>query len=229
SIVWNFRLPSMNPAGSSGGNNPDDVIGEGGPMVVPGTYTVEMNLVQRGVSSQLAAPVSFKTVHLNHATMPVQDKEAVLAFAEKVASLQRAVGAAQQFSAAMKERMRLAQKAIQLSNRTPETQLATLQQMQQRLILLDEELNGDASLSRREFETLPGISGRVSSVVYGLFYITGAPTQTWKDNFAYAGTLFSRWLEKLETLNKELLDMENRLEQDGAPYTPGRFPRWKPE
>ena len=229
SIVWNFRLPSMNPAGSSGGNNPDDVIGEGGPMVVPGTYSVELNVIQRGVSSRLAGPVSFNTVHLNHSTMPVADKEAVLAFAEKVASLQRAVGAAQQFSAAMKERMRLAQKAIQLSNLTSETQLATLQQMQQRLQQLDEELNGDASLSRREFETLPGISGRVSSVVYGLFYITGAPTQTWKDNFTYAGTLFSRWLVQLETLNKDLLNLENRLEQEGAPYTPGRFPQWKPE
>jgi len=161
--------------------------------------------------------------------MPVQDREAVLAFSEKVASLQRAVGAAQQFTAAMKERMRLSLKAIQLSNLTPETQRAAMQQMQQRLVQLEEELNGDASLSRREFETLPGIAGRVSSVVYGLFYSTGAPTQTWKDNFAYAGALFSRWLVQLEAVNKELIDMENRLEQDGAPYTPGRFPQWKSE
>ncbi len=229
SIVWNFRMPSMNPANTSGGSNPDDVIGEGGPMVAPGTYNVTLSVVQRGVSSVLAGPVSFNTVHLNHGTMPVQDREAVRAFAEKVASLQRAVAAGQQFSAAMKERMRLIQKAIQQSNRTPETQLASLNQMQLQLEQMNEELNGDASLSRREFETLPGISGRVSSVVYGLFYITGAPTQTWQDNFTYAGKLYSRWLEKLEVLNKELLDLENSLELDGAPYTPGRFPRWKPE
>ncbi len=219
----------MNPAGASAGNNPDDVIGEGGPMVAPGTYNVTLAVVQRGVSSVLAGPVSFNTVHLNHGTIPVQDKEAVRAFSEKVASLQRAVGAGQQFAAAMKERMKLIQKAIQQSNSTPETQLARLQQMQVQLQQLDEELNGDGSLARREFETLPGIAGRVSSVVYGLFYITGAPTKTWQDNFAYTGNLFSRWLEKLEALNKDLLELENSLEQDGAPYTPGRFPRWKPE
>ncbi|MEN9511326.1 MAG: hypothetical protein RLZZ370_1145 [Bacteroidota bacterium] len=229
SIVWNFRLPSMNPANTSGASNPDDVIGEGGPMVAPGTYNVTLAVVQRGVSSVLAGPVSFNTVHLNQGTMPVQDREAVLAFSEKVASLQRAVAAGQQFAAAMKDRMKLIQKAIQQSNRTPETQLARLHQMQAQLQQLEEELNGDGSLARREFETLPGIAGRVSSVVYGLFFFTGAPTQTWQDNFTYAGKLHSRWLEKLETLHKELLDVENSLEQDGAPFTPGRFPRWKPE
>ena len=75
---------------------------------------------------------------------------------------------------------------------------------------------------------MPGIVSRVQTVVGGQWSNTSAPTETQREQLAVATDLFAAMVEDL----RELVDvavpaLEDRLEQAGVPWTPGRgVPRW---
>jgi hypothetical protein len=88
-------------------------------------------------------------------------------------------------------------------------------------------LNGDRSLSSREFETLPGINGRVGFAYYNTWYNFTEPTGTAKEQFAIAKEMYPPVREKLNEAIKAVDAMEQKLSDNKVPYTPGRDERWK--
>ena len=88
-------------------------------------------------------------------------------------------------------------------------------------------MNGDASLSKREFEIPPSINGRIGTIEYTLWTSTSAPTQTAINSFDIAAKQFDILLPELKSIDEEIKIVEATLEKNGAPYTPGRFPEWK--
>jgi len=125
--------------------------------------------------------------------------------------------------------VKLLRKAALESNMDLSAVATELQQIQQTMHQLEMELNGDGSLSRREFEVAPGIMGRVRKSVSSLYYISGAPTETWKGQYTAASKQLSSWLDAVRILDERIKAVEDRMEKGKAPYTPGRFPSWKPE
>ena len=74
----------------------------------------------------------------------------------------------------------------------------------------------------------PGISGRLSRVTWG-WSSTSAPTGTQQESYRVAAEQFSALLPELQQLvERDLVTLEDQLERLGAPYTPGRMPRWQP-
>jgi hypothetical protein len=228
-IVWNFRMPVVNPVLLSDGRNSDDPVGPGTAMVPPGRYTVEMYVMQHGNMVKLSDTVGFNCVHLNHATFTAEDKAAVFAYARKATEMQRSAMAGASYFNSMGERVKLLRKAALESNMDLSAVATELQQIQQTMHQLEMELNGDGSLARREFETAPGIMGRVRKSVSSLYYISGAPTETWKGQYTAASKQLSSWLDAVRILDERIKAVEDRMEKGKAPYTPGRFPSWKPE
>jgi hypothetical protein len=56
---------------------------------------------------------------------------------------------------------------------------------------------------------------------------SSAPTGTERDAFRYAGEAFGAALEELRTIVEvDLAQVDQALEDAGAPRTPGRLPRW---
>jgi hypothetical protein len=90
-------------------------------------------------------------------------------------------------------------------------------------------MNGDRSMSVREFAVVPGIEGRVDNIVGGLWYTTQDETTTMKQAYNQVADVFGPWLGRLSKVNDQLIALENKLEKEGAPYTPGRFPVWHKE
>jgi hypothetical protein len=78
--------------------------------------------------------------------------------------------------------------------------------------------------------TLPSLSRRVGRALGTQMNSTSAITQTSRDNYDIVAKAFPPLLEKLRVLIEEdLKKLENDLEEIGAPWTPGRVPRWKIE
>ena len=99
--------------------------------------------------------------------------------------------------------------------------------LRQRLIDINRTLNGDFSVARRQIETPPSISGRVETIVFGLWYTRQAPTQTQQDAYAISAEAFGPILSDLARIAQtEIPAIERQLEQAGAPWTPGRIPVW---
>jgi hypothetical protein len=90
-------------------------------------------------------------------------------------------------------------------------------------------LNGDASRSRREFESLPGINSRIGYIVYSLWNTTSAPTQTQQDAYQLASKQLGPVCRNLKAVGVQISELEAQLEKSGAPATPGRIPEWNEE
>ena len=96
-----------------------------------------------------------------------------------------------------------------------------------RLNKVNIQFNGDASRSKREFETLPSINGRIGGMVYGLWSTSSAPTQSYFNSYQLASKQFASVLDELKLIDQEVRKLENELEKKKTPYTPGRLPDWK--
>ena len=99
--------------------------------------------------------------------------------------------------------------------------------VEKRLTAADIKMNGDASLAKREFETVPSINGRIGTIEGTLWSATSAPTLTAINSFEIASKQFAALLPELKSIDEEIKKVEVTLEKNGAPYTPGRLPEWR--
>jgi hypothetical protein len=103
----------------------------------------------------------------------------------------------------------------------------TIRELEIRLNSVNRLLNGDGSLARREFETAPSVRGRVFYIIGSLWNTTAAPTQTQISSYETAAGEFTPVYNELKAIAAEVKKLEDLLEKNGAPYTPGRLPEWK--
>jgi hypothetical protein len=104
-----------------------------------------------------------------------------------------------------------------------------LRATEQRLKDVQASFEGDPVKSRRNEPAPPGIAERVQRIVEGSWVATAAPTGTQRDGYAIAAKQFARTLADLRAvIETDLKSIEERAEAAGAPWTPGRLPRWEP-
>lgn len=234
-VAWDLRYPPFSPVPATPPPSPDDnPFGSppAGPLAAPGTYTVALALRRNAALTPIGEPQTFTTVPLGTASIPMseQDRAALLAFQQQTGHLQRAVLGAAQAVREQQQRIALVKRAIA---ETPGADAALNEQVrgvEDRLREIATSLNGDAVVARRNEPTPPSIVQRVQGIVSGHWTSTSAPTRTHRDAYRIAAEAFAPVLERLRTL--VVVDMkaiDERLEALGAPYTPGRVPRWRPE
>jgi photosystem II stability/assembly factor-like uncharacterized protein len=228
-VAWDLRYPAPNPSSTSaGGPRPSWRRPPRGPLVVPGAYSVTMAKKVRGEITAMGEPRRFEVKYLGNTTLPASDRSAALTFQQQTAELRRAVMGAGRMLDYAQERLDHIKVALR------DTPGATTEQMSQAdalVVRLDDlrvVLNGDDTVSSRNEPTAPGISDRLSRVTEG-WTSTSAPTGTQQESYRVAAEQFSELLPELQRLIEgDLVALEEELERLGAPYTPGRMPRWQP-
>ncbi len=228
-VAWDLRYPYSGPVNlkQGGAQSPWDDE-RGGPLVMPGQYTVTISSRVRGEETVLAGPVEFNTKLLGLNAMANTDHDGVLAFRQEADDLHRAVQGASRTLGDAKSRLSHIRQAIKDTPALDTSLLGEVDALSIRLADLGILLNGDSTIRRRSEPTTPSISSRAGWVVYGMMNNTSGPTQTMRDNLALTGRLFAPVLEDLTGLvTVDLKDLEDKLEAAGAPYTPGRIPVWK--
>lgn len=226
-IVWDFRYGSPAPVTGRRIPQPDELFGfvEVGYFVAPGQYTVSLSKYEDGKVTDLAGPVSFNCKLLEQGSIPT-DFPANVTFYEKAAKLRKAVGAAGDLMDNMRDRLKNAELAILDMPAPAKELLENVHKLRQTLVQHSVTLRGDEARARREFETLPSVSDRIFSIIYNGASSTAPVTETAKQSFAIASKQFGTLLGDLKKLNAEILRLENQLEINNAPYTPGRWPEW---
>ncbi|MEM9985968.1 MAG: glycosyl hydrolase, partial [Bacteroidota bacterium] len=222
---WNLRYPSTAPVSDRVSQDGDN----GGFLVLQGRYAVAMGKVVNDVYTELVPAKAFEVKALDNLTLPAEDQAALLAFQNKVSELRRSIRAAVAIHGEMEKKIGHIKAAIRQAPGVPFDMMTQVREMEQVLNVLDRDLNGDRSLSRREIETLPGISGRVESIVWGLSGTRSAPTTTMQRNYELAAEAFEPAYEQIKQLSEQIQALEEKLEAYGAPYTPGRIPTWMRE
>lgn len=227
-ITWDFRYPPTVPA-KLNEEPDDDPFSEPdlGMMALPGTYKVSMAKSVNGVITELAAPVSFKAVPLNAQQLPEKDRIALSEFQKKVGKLRGAVLGAGEVTGELTNRIKLIKKAILNTPSVPASLLAEAKAVESQLNLISRALNGDNSLRRRNENVPVSITERIEGIVYDQWQAWQSSTQTQLDALRIAGEEFTPVLSQLRKIAEEdIRKIEDKMENAGAPWTPGRLPVW---
>jgi photosystem II stability/assembly factor-like uncharacterized protein len=227
-ISWDFRYPAstpielQKPAFDNPFSDPDR-----GPLALPGTYTVSLSKVVNGLTTEMVPPTEFKTKLLANTTLPAEDKDALFKFQEEVAEFQRVVSGTAKTLGELNNKLKYFYKAVNNTSGIPDDVSDRIVKTDQQLKTLNRKLNGDQSLSSRDFETPPSITGRIYTIVYGLWSSTSAPTQTQITSFDIAKDQFEEVYDEIKTVTQQdIPEIEKSLEEAGASWTPGRLPEW---
>jgi photosystem II stability/assembly factor-like uncharacterized protein len=229
-LVWDFDYAPFTPVNFSAFDPEENPFG--GPprgfRALPGDYTVSMEKFEDGMYTQLVAPQPFKAVALNNTSLPAEDKAALLAFNKKVAELQRVVSGTSAYMGDINNRLRFVKEAVMRGHGVNTAEASKkIFELERRMLDLGTAMNGDASLSRREFEALPGIGGLVNGIAYSLWNTSAAPNGNMEQAYQQAAQKFGTVHGGVKAVDAELKALEQQLEKSGAPYTPGRLPDWK--
>lgn len=227
-IVWDFHTAVKGPVDftpfdeSQVFSSPDQGI-----FVLPGDYKVSLSKFEDGVYTELVSPQPFKVEALNMATMAATDKKALSDFGKKAEELHRAVDGTDAYRNELVNKLRYMKQAVMETPALDQSLVKEMINLERRLAEANKKLNGDASLSRREFEAPPSINFRIGNIMGGLLSSTAAPTSTFMNSYNQAAKEFAPVLAEIKAVGEEVKKLELKLEQSGAPYTPGRVPDWK--
>jgi photosystem II stability/assembly factor-like uncharacterized protein len=227
-ITWDFRYPPFSPISTSPAS-------EGAPwdepdmgyMVVPGTYKVSLSKFDNGKFYELSAPVSFTCSTLNTSSLPLTDKAALNTFNKKVADLTRAMNAADAYRNDLAGKLPYLEKAVLDASNVPNDTYGQVLAIKTKLDSINVKLNGDPLRARYEGVSPISLKGRVDYIAGSLWSTTSAPTTTFMQNYDIAASQFSGILTALQEISNDVQQVENTLDKYGAPYTPGRLPKWK--
>jgi photosystem II stability/assembly factor-like uncharacterized protein len=229
-LSWDLRdpatvLPRPRPAEAD-----EDVFQEppGGPLVMPGRYSLTLSKRVAGKTEKLAGPVEFAVAPEGAGAMDVAALKELREFQAKVARLRRAVSGALDVTDELSRRLDSLRRALdQTPGAKPEwkTQVRELEGRTREALRV---LRGDAALRARNENTPTSISERVEYAIDSSRLSLAKPTQTQREAYRIAGEEFSAELAKLRKVFKEdVPELEKAMEAAGAPWTPGRLPEWK--
>lgn len=224
-VAWDLRYPPVDPIRLTQGSTSPWYSPPRGPLVVPGTFTVEIAKRVDGVVTSLGGPQTVVVESLTLATLPVEDKEVLLAFQRKAGALQRAIWGAGAASGEALNRLKLIRKAFLAAPEAGQALADESYVIEKQLKEIQLKLYGDETMWRRGEATSPSISRRVSVQLAA----TAAVTGTVKRDYEIAADEFGGLLEQLRQLIEvDLKKLEDKMEAAGAPWTPGRgVPKWK--
>lgn len=225
-VTWDFRFPSTSPIRLSNQKLEYYQSRDVGYFVMPGQYQVSISKVVQGEITQLTEPESFTVKLLGINKLQATDRNELIAFQSDVAELYRAVRSVASVKAEMDKKLKSIKQAI---IETPDISLdlkSSVDKIEARLKSVTIKLAGDRTLRKHQFEQAPSIAGRISSVIYGLWRTTSAPTETQKLQYEIAGEEFVPALAEIKELHALIIELDKKLDQFNAPWTPGRLPDW---
>ncbi len=228
-VAWDLRFPPPNPiALQAPEEDPFENLIQG-PLVVPGTYRVALTRWLEGEETALGSPQTFTVKPLGTATLPAQDRAALLAFQQKTAALQRAVLAAVEVVAEAHRRLDHIDKAIRETPAVDQALVRVARASRERLRGIETLLSGDDVVKAYNEPVAPSISERVEQIIDGHWWTTAAATTTFLRLYDLTAQDFAPVLAQLRQLIEvDLRELETQLENAQAPWTPGRLPQWQP-
>ncbi len=221
-IAWDLRHPA-----------PDAVVASPAPLApwqsppqgflaMPGEYTVSLSQRVRGVTTELAPPQPFTVTAMRTGALEGATPAAVTAFWDRVASLRRAVTAAEASWAELDVMTGLLAAAIAETQSAPTQLDDQWQVIRTELHEIDERMNGN--LGRRKIGELlrTSVRDRMEFVWYGVAWSTYGPTPAHEEQLGYAEEEFAGLRDRLNTLREETIpQLQAAIIAASGPHTPG--------
>jgi photosystem II stability/assembly factor-like uncharacterized protein len=222
-VAWDLRLPSTQAIGSRSPFEGEDGEAPRGVLAAPGTYTVSLAKQVAGTTTELAGPVRFEVARLRPGALPGADPKETAAFLARLAEVSGATSAATQALSQALKRVESLGVALGRSRSGPDGLDAELHAIRQELHAIDEALVGNRARASVEDDGVTTITRRVQVAQIGTAWSTYGPTPTHRRSLEIAEAELAKVRERLNgVLERRLPALETKLEQAGAPWTPGR-------
>jgi len=227
-ITWDLRYQGTSPVKVKDKFNPTAKTASS-TLVMPGKYSVEMELVTRNGIEKLAGPKWFNTKALRNTTLPVKDRSELIAFQKQSNELARAMRGTERFTIELVKRVEYLKQALL---NTPGADFELLTKAEEISRELDDILfkfNGQPSKASAE-EVPPQhvpLNDRLNVLAYTHWRSTAPITQTERTAYEVLVEEFPPVLNEVKKIyNEEILPLEAQMENLAAPWTPGRIPEW---
>lgn len=227
-FFWDLRSAPVSAINVTPSDNSNPFSSpERGYPILPGHYNVQLSKFENGKFTEIGETAIINAVPLKNASIKAADKVAVDEFNKKVAEMRRISSMSQRYYGDLMNKLKFIKAAYLQTPHLPLSVNLDAQALEDRLKKVGVDMNGDPTLSSREFETLPGINGRVASIIGSIWSISGGPTGTMKKTYAETSRDLDKLVNEINAINEEVGKIETKLEKAGAPYTPGRMPAIK--
>ena len=223
-ITWDFRYSDVSPKSKKKENVGRYSERSSGSFATPGKYRVSLAISKNGVISEVGNTQTFICKSLNNATLAAKDKDELLTFQNEVNELRRQARIAEKSRHDLASRLSYIKLTVQIMKGIPLELLKEVKAIERELVTIRMKFFGDNSLSRREFETYPGIMNRIGTIVWGMWRATSSPTQTNRDSYKIAKEELEPVVIRLKEILERIKILEAELDKHHAPYTPGRMP-----
>ncbi len=219
-LKWDLRFSSTYPTringsghGSSSGSN----------LIGPGSYTVTMAQFANGFYTHLGDPVSITVKALDNTVMPVENKSEKLAFQREVRELSRSIQGASHVIRELNNKFKHINEAIKNTERPTPELTAISRDLSLRIASINRQLRGDAEKRKLDIDQFPSPYTRIGRIMSEQRRSTATPTQTHRDSYTIAKEEFEVLVDSIKKIaQQEVPALEQKLEDAGAPYTPGR-------
>lgn len=226
-IVWDFRYAAVTPISLEPFDDSVPWIEpDKGFMAVPGTYFVSLSKFENGSFEELVSAKEFNCVPLNNTSIPAEDKQALDYFNKQVAELTRAITGLDAYRKELVEKLSYLRMAAIDAASVPEETYVKIINLESDLSELNRKLNGDPLRAKYEGASPTSLKQRVELITGALWNTTAAPTNTLITSYEIAAGKFDDVSDSLRSIDLQVKQVEDVLEEYGAPYTPGRFPEW---
>jgi hypothetical protein len=209
-VAWDLRYA---PLATDRGN---------GPPVLAGKYRVRVTQRVDDVTTPLGEPQTFEVICIEEPTLPPPDPAGVLAFQRQAGELQRVANAV---GGRLQEALEQVQEMKQALRVAPNADVALqdeARQLELKLLELQDRLNGDETRAKRSQAVLPSIRQRASLAYRGSLTSYG-PTQTHRQAYQFAADALQQLRQELEPLlDRDLVQLKQKLDAAGVPWTSGR-------
>ncbi|MBT8053950.1 MAG: glycosyl hydrolase [Xanthomonadales bacterium] len=226
-VAWDMRYPAPDPVNLQPAT--DRAPWEGtpqGPMVLPGQYSVTLSKRVEGKFEEIAGAQTFTLKPLFTGGLVADDREAVLQFQSQTAELYRAVMGADRAADEIQTRIDHLVKAVEETPAATEAQATAVRRLNARMQDLRVILNGDRTVTSRAEAAPQSIFERVAVIVGGSWGSQSAVSGNFRESYRVATEQFPPVLAELSSISADLVQLENELEAEGAPWTPARLPEW---
>jgi photosystem II stability/assembly factor-like uncharacterized protein len=217
-VAWDMRRPGLRAETDGLVDDASD-----GPLVAPGTYTVELVRRVDGVTEALAGPEPFEVVPLRERGLRGMTPAEYAAFGEEFFELRRAVSGTGALIDETRTRLAAIKAALVASGVDDPSLYETATELARRNEELHETLRGNTRRSRYNDAEPTSINRRLGRIRGGLRSATYGPTGMHREQLAIATADFERLRGALDRIvGTELPALEGALERAGVAWTLGR-------
>jgi photosystem II stability/assembly factor-like uncharacterized protein len=226
-VTWDGRMEITGPV-TFYTPNPDNPYedADAGPVCVPGKYFAQLLKVEDAKTEVLSDKVAFNIATLQNSTLSIPDQLQMAEYNKSLGEFRRVVKGSSEYVGSMSERIKYLKAGFQKGPNNSLSLLNDLKVIEKQIQDINLAMNGNSSVAKHEFETLPGIIGSLENVVGGSWSNSLGATNTYKEKMNELKEKFKPVYAQIVDSSKKLADLEAKAESMKLPATPGRLPKW---